>query len=558
MPASLAIQNASSIAILFPDNPVASHKKKPSELLIPKRVAAESSVHDKPLHQRKIEQVNVVQRFFNAIGNGLYTCYRSIQILGYSINIMVRNGSPKSVQQAADGLGGVFLKLLQFICSSEGMAKKFFGGNHEDYTKALRHVSSSNKPMSNRQLIRCLEAAGIDYEPELLDDRTNLGVGSIGEVNDIYTKSGQTQDPTLAKITPKSIVVKLISPANEAKILSDINLMTLLMKVVNFIAPGKLGSGMKASLTDFIESFKSELNLAEEAINTQTQARVFSKLPACEKFEINDQDLEPISRLYDPPDTELLDNLGVKLKFKVPEIDSRYTTRRSMVMQRVEGVTLTASDKNDQQLRAILQRVLKIPETVITKERLEVLRNSIKFLAFSQWLYCYSRSGFFNADIHDGNIMVAEENGALCVYFIDLGNALQHTKEQTIASQKIGVALRELKEPGSLHESMPPISRQQALDAVIDSLKKLGKFKAGAVDWQAIKKNIDALVKAGDTEAPEKRSIEIFDMIYQYGVKTPKDIMALFRAMTLIKGNKPPDMEKMKCIANQLRQQMKS
>ncbi|WP_299735338.1 AarF/UbiB family protein [uncultured Endozoicomonas sp.] len=558
MSALSAIQNTSSIATLFPDNLLTSHKKAPSEPLIPKRAAAESSAPDKPLHQRKIEQVNVVQRVFNAIGNGLYTCYRSIQILGYTINIMVRNGSPKSVQQAADGLGGVFLKLLQFICSSEGMAKKFFGDNYEDYTKALRHVSSSNKPMSNRQLIRCLEAAGIDYEPELLDDRTNLGVGSIGEVHDIYTKSGQTQDPTLAKITPMSIVVKLISPANEAKILSDINLMTLLMKVVNFIAPGKLGSGMKAALTDFIESFKSELNLAGEAINTQTQAEVFSKLPACEKFEINDQDLEPISRLYDPPDTQLLDNLGVKLKFKVPEIYPRYTTRHSMVMQRVEGVTLTASDKNDQKLRAILQRVLKIPEKVITVDRLEALRSSIKFLAFAQWLYCYSRSGFFNADIHDGNIMVAEENGALCVYFIDLGNALQHTKEQTVASQKIGIALRELKEPGYLHESLPKISREQALDTVVECLKKLGEFKAGAVNWQAIKNNINALVKDGDTEAPEQRPIEIFDMIHQYGVKTPKDIMALFRAMTLIKGNKPPDMEKMKCIATQQRQQMKS
>ncbi|MGB0360174.1 MAG: AarF/UbiB family protein, partial [Endozoicomonas sp.] len=315
---------------------------------IPREAPADNSVPDKKLSARKVEGVNVAERIFALIVDSLYICYRTLQIIGHTINIMVRRGSPVSIQQAADGLGGVFLKLLQFICSSETMAQKAFGENHEAYIKALRHVTSNNKQMSTGQLVKCLKDAGIDYHPDMLDDRLNLGTGSIGEVNEIYTMEGQSQDINLRYKTEPSIIVKVVLPANETKILSDIKLINLLMKMVSFFAPKMLASGLKASLTDFIESFKSELNLETEAENTLNQARVFDALPNCEKFTITDEELLPVTSLYLPPDTRMLEDLGVNIRFKVPKVDTRYTTQKTMVMQRVDGVTLTASDENDE------------------------------------------------------------------------------------------------------------------------------------------------------------------------------------------------------------------
>lgn len=153
----------------------------------------------------------------------------------------------------------------------------------------------------------------------------------------------------------KSVVVKVIRPGIEKQIFADLKLMKFGAKLVKRY----LKDGVRLRPTEVIDEYEktivSELNLAQEATNGQQLKRNF----------IDSADLY------------------------IPEIYSDYCRKNVLVMERIFGIPVSDVDR----LKAQNTNLKRLAEKGVEVFFTQVFRDS-----------------FFHADMHPGNIFVAETN----------------------------------------------------------------------------------------------------------------------------------------------------
>ncbi|WP_257264782.1 AarF/UbiB family protein [Endozoicomonas sp. ONNA2] len=483
---------------------------------------------DQVIVGRQPRTLSSIEWLGEQIKHGFASAVRTFRMMGIIFSIWWHGGSVESLKTAAEkARGGILVKAIQFACSSPAIAQDLFDDDHEAFTKALSHVTSSNKPMTRAELIHCLEEAGIDYDPAQLDNRKNLGTGSIGEVNEIILNGGG------------HLIVKTVSSSSETRVYSDLRVLRFMLGLINFFLPGTLNKGTKHAIFSFFESVKEEVNLITEANKTRQQDFAFKAIAQHHIFDIQEDELPDYAyKLPSRPDgwkIQLPDTDRVLLKlpvdFKVPAVSGDTVSPHALGMEKINGATLSENDQPE--LRAVAAQLFNINPEKIMDDHLAAFRFSLKRMAFAYWSYCYAQTGFFNADMHDGNVMVTVENSRLCIYFIDLGNAQRVSRNAVKATYIILGAIDKLREVSGV------AARQQYADVVIKCLKELGEYESDKARWDKLKQEVLNLIpydaywdtKGDDTR---KKVIELFNRAYNCDVKISKETAALFRAQILI------------------------
>lgn len=476
---------------------------------------------DQLIVARTPKPLSGAQWLHNSVKNGYTSLVRQFKMLGILINVYRHNYSVESIEKAAaKSEGGLLIKAIQFVCSSPVILDTLFGDDAEKFLNALSHVSTSNKPMSKKELEYCLKRAEVPYDPERLNECTDLGTGSVGDVKEITLLSGERQ------------VVKLISPSSEVRVHSDLKVLRFLLGLVQFFKPDSLGQGTRYAINEFFASVKDELNLVNEAQNTQKQDFAFQALQNGDHFHLTDRQLPACAVGLPTPinNIEITNLLGqrinIPVNYKVPKVSQEQLTPLTMCMQKINGATLSDSDSD--KLRSIAGQLYQVDPRLITEELLEDFRQSMKRVAHNQWTHCYAQTGFFNGDMHDGNVMVAVENGQLSIFFIDLGNGQWVDRETVKATFTILGAME------MLLDTEDEELRDEYADTIIDNLQSMGEYDPNEADWATLKANLMDLMGHGTPGEIPQKVLDTFDLAYPCNIYVPREIVSLFRAQILI------------------------
>ena len=147
---------------------------------------------------------------------------------------------------------------------------------------------------------------------------------------------------------------------------------------------------------------------------------------------------------------------------------------------------------------------LRVKDSRQSKE----VRNAIKSIAYSHWQYCFAQTGFYNADIHDGNIMVSVEDNKIAIYFIDLGNAHQISRDEVIAAFGFGGNIHELT---TTHDA----DIQKACAKNISNCLKTLCHGQNDKNFEALEQAI--LLKASSLNGDNDEQIsKVFDLAYEH------------------------------------------
>ena len=474
---------------------------------------------------RTPKPLSAAQRLPHYIKYGFMGFVRQFKMLGIVINLYRHDFSVESIKKAAaKAEGGLLIKVLQFMCSSPCLLTLLFEDDAQKFMDSLSHVSTNNKPMTRKELEFCLKQADVLYDPERLSECTHLGTGSMGDVKEITLINGDRQ------------VVKLISPTSEVRVHSDLKVLRFLLGLIDFFSPGMLGQGTRHAINEFFESVRDELNLVKEAQKTQKQHFAFQAMISGEHFNITNEELpgcaikipDPINYIRVPFPV----GLNIPINYKVPTVFCEGLTSRTMCMEKINGATL--SDNDLEKLRDTAAQFFNIEASQLSDELLEKFRQYLKNLAHLHWTHCYAKTGFFNGDMHDGNVMVAIEDGQLSIYFIDLGNG------QWVSRDAVKATLTILGAMDKLRNSRDERRRDVYADMIIGNIQSMGEYDPNDVDWVKLKADIKDLLVYRDKEPLPKRVMHIFDLAYLCNIYIPREIVSLFRANILIGGQGEP------------------
>lgn len=476
---------------------------------------------DQLITARQTKSLPLVQSLLRNVQQSFMSLIRQCKMLIIMTNIYIHGFSIESIHNAASqSEGGLLIKMIQFLHSSPEIVTKLFGDDAQKFHDTLAYVCNSNKPMSRKEMIHCLNEANVPYDPNRLDEAIHLGTGSVGDVIEIILHNGERQ------------VVKMISPSSELRILADLKVLRFLLSLIGFFKPEMLGKGIQQAANAFFDSVKDELNLVNEARKTQKQDFAFKALAnSQDHYQITNDELPGCAALIPGPvrGIEVPGPLGemfqIPVNFKAPEVSPDYLTSKVMCMQKIEGATL--ADNDSEKMRAILGQLFNVDPQLITNEILNVFKQLVKQASYAKWAHCFAQTGFFNADMHDGNLMVAVENGQLSIYFIDLGNAQQVSRETVKATFTLVGAME------GLMSTTDSRLRDGYADILIGNIQATGEYDPNEVDWNTLKVRIKDLVVGDGTASINSRMLDVFNLAFSCNVKVPKEMAALFRAKNL-------------------------
>jgi ubiquinone biosynthesis protein len=164
-------------------------------------------------------------------------------------------------------------------------------------------------------------------------------------------------------------------------------------------------------------------------------------------------DAEMDLRLEAAAASELQDNFEDDPTFRVPDVEWRYTQRRVMTSQRVDGVPLGD--------RAGLLAAGRDPEAVV--------RNVLT--AFLKQAFFH---GFFHADLHHGNLFVDEDNQVIAVDFGIMGR-LDRAQRLYVAEMLLAFLSGDYRRAAEVHFEAGYIRRDKSVDAFAQACRSIAK-----------------------------------------------------------------------------------
>ncbi len=262
---------------------------------------------------------------------------------------------PLALRKIFERMGATYIKLGQFIASSPTIFPK-------EYVVEFQKCLDSTEPLPWNVIEKVIQ-----------QELRSSGYGSINSVFESIEKEplasasiAQVHGAVL-KGSGRRVVIKVQKPNIDESLKADLSFIYVASRVLEFIQPDFERTSLSAIAGDIRSSMLEELDFEKEATNL-------------EEF------------------CEFLVRNGLEDVATAPEVYREYTSKKIMVMERLDGVSMLDADK-------ISEITKSNPEaTIIT--------------ALNVWTTSVMTMPWFHADVHAGNLLVLKDGR---VGFIDFG-----------------------------------------------------------------------------------------------------------------------------------------
>jgi len=151
--------------------------------------------------------------------------------------------------------------------------------------------------------------------------------------------------------------------------------------------------------------------------------------------------------------SELRENLKFDPDFRVPKVDWRRTSRQVMTSERVSGIPI---DERERLIAAGHD-----PHAILEK-------------AAASFFKQVFRDGFFHADMHPGNLFIAEDGAIVAVDFGIMGRLDRRTR-YFLADMLLGFLTGNYRRVAEVHFAAGYVPQRQSLDAFTQALRSIGE-----------------------------------------------------------------------------------
>ena len=197
--------------------------------------------------------------------------------------------------------------------------------------------------------------------------------------------------------------------------------------------------------------------------------------------------------------SELKKNTKSDPKFKVPNINWDFTSKRVLTSEKVEGISIKELDKINE---------LKIDKKELAKNIIQnFLRQAVG-------------DGFFHGDMHQGNLFVDSDGNIIPVDFGIMGR-LDKDNRKYLAEILYGFIQRDYEKVADVHFIAGLVPLDQSKDAFSQALRSIGEPIFG----QSIKN-----ISAG------KLLAQLFEITEQFNMATQPQLLLLQKTMVVVEG----------------------
>mmetsp|Transcript_32732 Transcript_32732/g.48469 ORF Transcript_32732/g.48469 Transcript_32732/m.48469 type:complete len:562 (-) Transcript_32732:98-1783(-) len=266
----------------------------------------------------------------------------------------------RAVRQLFERLGATYVKLGQFVASSPTLFPAEYVTEFQqclDQTEALDYETKI-KPILEQ------EYGGKAKLNQLFSsiDPKPLASASIAQVHKAVLRSDGT-----------TVVLKVQKPGIDALLKADLGFLKIASELLEFVQPDWERTSLKNIGSDIQSSMLEELDFVKESQNVQ-EFRQF----------LQEQNLTSVAT--------------------APRVYPKYTTRKVLMMEYLDGVSLLDTDKMTEILQQ-QEEVLSLENTIVT--------------ALNVWTLSVQTMPWFHADVHAGNLLLLKDSGK--VGFLDFG-----------------------------------------------------------------------------------------------------------------------------------------
>jgi|GEM_PF-579766 len=352
---------------------------------------------------------------------------------------------PERLRETLEELGSIYVKFGQILAQRPDLIPK----RYTEELEKLEEDVTSFKWSEAEQIIG--EDIGLESFREV--DEEPLAAASIAQVHRATLKTGE------------DVVIKVRRPEIDEQVRKDLEILKFFIKKAEKHSNVTKHSDALKFVEQFSQWTEEELDLQREGLNAQ----------------IFRENLEDEENLY------------------VPEVYPELNSERVLVMEYVEGVKCTQTEK----LKEMEVNAEKISEAAVRAG----IRQSII-------------DGFFHADTHPSNFLLTEDSEIIYLDFGMMGKVSQDTGE------KLGLLLLYLI--------------REDIDSIIDCLESLGSTTE-AYDREKVEEVVEEKVLILKNTSLKQTSItqEMFDLfvsISDYGLRMPSNLALLGKNLVTMEG----------------------
>ncbi len=343
-------------------------------------------------------------------------------------------------------LGPTFIKLGQFLGTRPDIIGK-------DLAKELQSLQDDLPPFPMNIAEQSIKnEIGNQKHKEINELSPPVAAASIAQVH-------------FAKIKGKNYAIKILRPEIEKKFNEELEALMLFASIVETILP----KTRRLKLIEVVHLLK-EITSIEMDLRFEGSAA-----------------------------SELKKNTFSDPKFKVPEINWDFTSKRILTSEKVDGISI--------------KDIKKIDELKIDKK--ELAKNIIQ-----NFLRQAVGDGFFHGDMHQGNLFVDKEGNIIPVDFGIMGR-LDKNNRKYLAEILYGFIQRDYEKVADVHFIAGLVPLDQSKDAFSQALRSIGEPIFG----QSIKN-----ISAGRLLA------QLFEITEQFNMATQPQLLLLQKTMVVVEG----------------------
>ena len=372
-----------------------------------------------------------------------------IKIFGFS-SFKKKSLDSKSVgsrlTNALKDLGPTFIKLGQFLGTRPDIVGK-------DLAIELQSLQDDLPPFDMPIAEKSIrEEIGEEKFLQIKDFTRPIAAASIAQVH-------------FAKIKNEEFAVKILRPGIEKKFNEELDSLMLFASIVESILP----KTRRLRLIEVVHLLK-EITSIEMDLRFEGSAA-----------------------------SELKKNTISDPKFKVPEINWDFTSKRVLTSQRVKGISIKDIDQIDKQ----------------NIDKKELAKNIIQ-----NFLRQAVGDGFFHGDMHQGNLFVDNEGNIIPVDFGIMGR-LDNDNRRYLAEILYGFIKRDYEKVADVHFIAGLVPQDQSRESFSQALRSIGEPIFG----QSIKN-----ISAGRLLA------QLFEITEQFNMATQPQLLLLQKTMVVVEG----------------------
>ena len=372
-----------------------------------------------------------------------------IKIIGFS-SFKKKSLDSKSVglrlASALKELGPTFIKLGQFLGTRPDIVGK-------DLAIELQILQDDLPPFEMNIAEQSIKnEIGSEKYKNILDLSPAIAAASIAQVH-------------FATIDNKQYAIKILRPGIEKKFNEELESLMLFASIVEGILP----KTRRLKLIEVVHLLK-EITAIEMDLRFEASAA-----------------------------SELKTNTETDPKFKVPEINWDFTSKRVLTSEKVEGISIKDLDKIDK----------------INIDKKELAKNIIQ-----NFLRQAVGDGFFHGDMHQGNLFVDNDGNIIPVDFGIMGR-LDSDNRKYLAEILYGFIQRDYEKVADVHFVAGLVPPDQSKDAFSQALRSIGEPIFG----QSIKN-----ISAG------KLLAQLFEITEQFNMATQPQLLLLQKTMVVVEG----------------------